>query len=59
MDGKEAAQAWQDWEESETGQRCLAGTATGQYLKNRLWRAFMAGVEAAKQARKDEKDNAE
>jgi hypothetical protein len=35
------------WLESKEGRGCLAGTPTGQYLQNRLERAFMAGVRAA------------
>lgn len=34
---------WRGWCKSSEGLACLAGSATGQYLENRLWRAFMAG----------------
>lgn len=44
MIGKEIAQAWQDWARSEQGKRCRSGSASGEYLDNRLWWAFMAGV---------------
>lgn len=35
--------AWEKWKESLEGKACLVGVATGQYLENRLWHAFMAG----------------
>lgn len=35
--------AWEEWENSEEGKRCLDGKAEGQYLRNRLIRAFYAG----------------
>lgn len=35
--------AFEKWEESEEGKRCHTGSADGQYLRNRLWFAFMAG----------------
>ena len=34
------------WLESNEGQKCLVGQATGIYLKNRLTRAFLAGRES-------------
>ena len=37
--------AWDKWTESHEGIKCLAGTTSGAYLKNRLWAAFMAGAE--------------
>ena len=46
------AQAWVDWLASEDGQGCArfstlqAAKYPSQYLENRLWRAFMAGVKA-------------
>jgi hypothetical protein len=36
-------EAWENWERSGEGQLCLNGSASGQYLRNRLWKAFMAG----------------
>lgn len=38
--------AWDAWLLSEEAQQCLAGSASGEYLQNRLWLAFMAGVRA-------------
>jgi hypothetical protein len=35
--------AWRKWLESEEGRSCCADSASGTYLENRLWRAFMAG----------------
>jgi hypothetical protein len=35
--------AWQKWRQSKEGIECCAGMAQGQYLENRLWRAFLAG----------------
>jgi len=35
--------AWEKWKESKEGKSCLEGRAEGQYLENRLWRAFMEG----------------
>jgi hypothetical protein len=35
--------AWRAWLNSEDGKNCRAGVAHGEYLKNRLWFAFMAG----------------
>jgi hypothetical protein len=47
MDGKSLARAFNNWEESSEGLRLLAGSAEGQYLRNRLRAAFKAGVAAA------------
>lgn len=41
------ARAVKAWLESDEGIRCAAGPAEGQYLKNRLWRAFLAGFSSA------------
>ena len=35
--------AWEKWRESDIGKVCFEGFPCGQYLENRLWRAFMAG----------------
>lgn len=35
---------WYKWKSSEEGKRCLIGSAAGEYLENRLWFAFMAGM---------------
>ena len=43
----ELAKARDSWFESPQAATCLAGTAAGQYLRNRLERAFIAGYEAA------------
>lgn len=37
------ARALEDWFQSEEGRRCVQGSAHGQYLENRLMRAFAAG----------------
>lgn len=39
---------WEAWKKTEEGKRCLAEGAVGKYLENRLWWAYMAGYEAAK-----------
>jgi hypothetical protein len=52
MDGKQAARAWNAWLASKDGQDCMGWRSMGlteqqqQYLHNRLWHAFMAGVAA-------------
>lgn len=48
------AKAWNDWQASDEGQKCLAGIAQGVYLENRLIRAFQAGIRYMEQ----EKDKA-
>jgi hypothetical protein len=40
------AKARDKWLESKEGSECCAGTATGQYLRNRLEWAFIAGWDA-------------
>jgi hypothetical protein len=35
--------AWRKWVDSEEGISCMAEGARGQYLENRLLRAFQAG----------------
>ena len=43
---------WYDWLESAEGKTattpdiCLVGRGRNQYLENRLWRAFTAGMKA-------------
>lgn len=34
--------AWEHWLLTEEARKCLEGKAAGEYLKNRLWWAFMA-----------------
>jgi hypothetical protein len=46
MDGRELAQAWNKWQESPDGERCQSDSPSGEWLQNRLWRAFMAGAKA-------------
>lgn len=41
------AKARDKWLESEEGKRCCEGRTEGQYLRNRLELAFIAGWEAA------------
>ena len=38
------SRAWNAWLASEEGQKCLSEGAYGEYLRNRLWRAFIAGA---------------
>lgn len=40
----ELAKARDKWLASEDGRECCNGTATGQYLQNRLERAFLVGA---------------
>ncbi len=47
INGRDLSQAWMEWQKSTDGVKCEHGTAEGQYLSNRLWRAFMAGAKAA------------
>lgn len=42
-----ASVAWDAWIQSIHGKKLAAGEATGQYLRNRLLWAFMAGWDAA------------
>lgn len=42
------------WFDSKEGQRCVGGSPSGEYLKNRLEVAFMAGVRAAEKLITDE-----
>lgn len=54
MDGRIAAEAWVAWRDSETGRKCVTTPVGEEYLRNRLWWAFMAGYEAAAKARPTE-----
>lgn len=40
------AKARDEWLESDEGRKCALGSASGQYLRNRLERSFIAGAEA-------------
>lgn len=46
-DGVYQSKQWKVWLDSPEGSECAKGVATGQYLENRLWRAFMDGFNAA------------
>jgi len=46
ISGKEIAQARDKYFQNE-GKGLLEGNAEGQYLKNRVERAFLAGIKAA------------
>lgn len=46
------AKARDEWLASSEGYKCSHGTATGQYLSNRLIRAFIAGWDACKKQEK-------
>lgn len=48
----ELAKARDKWLESQEGQICSAGEAHGQFLRNRIEKAFIAGWEAREQALK-------
>lgn len=39
------AKARDKWLESDEGKKCCEGNTSGQYLQNRLERAFLAGAE--------------
>jgi len=47
MTGDQISRTWKEWIESPIGQQCMEESASGNYLKNRLERAFQAGVAAA------------
>lgn len=46
MTPEETSKAWDSWIASEQGEKCLGPGAVGEYLRNRLWWAYMAGAEA-------------
>lgn len=47
---QQASRSWLEWIESENGKQCADATSLGippdkaEYLKNRLWHAFTAGM---------------
>lgn len=47
FDGKAMVREWNYWLEGEEGRKMREGSASGQYLTNRLNFAFWAGMEAA------------
>lgn len=49
MDGRALAIARDVWFSSEEGRRLTEGTASGQYLRNRLEMALYAGVRIAEE----------
>lgn len=51
--------AWAKWINSREGFQCLSGRTSGEYLENRLWRAFMAGRGYGVAARKNRRADAE
>lgn len=40
------AKARDEWLESDEGKKCLEGTTYGDYLRNRIYTAFIAGWDA-------------
>lgn len=46
--------AWDEWLESDEGSRMSSGTTSGQYLYNRLWWAFMAGIKHGRRMQAEE-----
>ena len=46
------AKARDKWLQSDDGKECSIGEANGQYLHNRIERAFIAGWDACEQALK-------
>ena len=46
----ELAKARDKWLGSKDGKECCGGTTRGQYLQNRLERAFIAGWDACEQS---------
>lgn len=46
------AKARDRWLQSDEGEKCSTGQTHGQYLRNRIERAFIAGWEACEQALK-------
>lgn len=48
------ARARDQWLDSHDGRSCQSGSAEGQYLRNRLELAFLAGVAAGRAIQADE-----
>lgn len=48
------AKARDEWLQSKEGKKCSIGKTHGQYLRNRIKRAFIAGWDACSQALKGE-----
>lgn len=42
-EGQRIMKAWDCWLASDEGEKCRSGATTGQYLKNRLERAYRQG----------------
>jgi len=54
------AQSRDNWLQSEEGEKCCEGQAEGQYLRNRIIEAFIAGWDAHEQSQnEDEKTDKE
>ncbi len=53
LSGVQISNAWKRWIFSDAGKQCAEGITTGEYLENRLHRAFHAGVEAAEKIKGD------
>ena len=51
----ELAKARDRWLQSEEGEECSTGETRGQYLRNRIERAFIAGWDACKKTPKDKR----
>lgn len=45
---KSPYESLEEWLATEEGKNCAKGKTEGEYLRNRLWWAFMAGWNAAK-----------
>jgi hypothetical protein len=54
IDGRDQGASWEAWLLTEEAKKCMEGSAAGQYLKNRLWWAYMAGWKGA-EARRGER----
>lgn len=50
------AAAWNKWIGSAEGKKCMESGAAGVYLENRLWHAFMAGIEHENQMKEKQND---
>jgi hypothetical protein len=47
-DNSPEQRAVEEWFDSGEGETCCQGAASAEYLRNRLWRAFRAGMDAGK-----------